>query len=398
MKQRTFNHTPTPFSNHLELEDTSLLHSQLQAKPQPTIFCRSPTSSLLFTDDSSTNNDDEKEKDEYDDSFQSINRKTKKTELQRELKHITMVAVAGGLLVKMVIAAFSGMGAASLTHPLDVIRVQMQTEGSTYDGFLDAAVSIYEKDGLKEGLYAGVSAAYLRQWLYGSCRIGIYAYLLENAQNANLAIGLSKNDIPLRSKMLFGLTSGGIGSFIGTPSELALVRMSNDKKLPENLRRKYKGVANCISRIAKEEGPPALFRGAPATVLRACLLSACAMGITSEIKMRLSGSGFFGENGNLLAGVPLLFIATLISSFAANIVANPFDVVKSRMQNMAVEKDGSTQYKSMLDCFVQTVGNEGLTSLYSGFVPAFLKLAPYTVISLTLTDKLTKLVTGKEAL
>ena len=176
----------------------------------------------------------------------------------------------------MVIAAFGGMGAATVCHPLDVIRVQMQTEGNTYSSALDAAKGIYEKNGIKDGLYAGVSAAYLRQWLYGSCRIGIYAYLLENAQNANVQAGLDKNAISLPSKMLMGLTSGGIGSFVGTPSELALVRMSNDKKLPVEQRRNYKGVGNCISRIAKEEGFPALFTGAPATVLRACLLSACA--------------------------------------------------------------------------------------------------------------------------
>jgi len=309
-----------------------------------------------------------------------------------------MTAAAGTLLVKMVIAAFSGMGAATVCHPLDVIRVQMQTEGSTYSGVADAACGIYEKDGLREGLYAGVSAAYLRQWLYGSCRIGIYAYLLENAQEANVAKGLAKNAVPLASKMLMGLTSGGIGSFVGTPSELALVRMSNDRKLPVEQRRNYRGVGDALSRIAREDGLPGLFTGAPVTVVRACLLSACAMGITSEIKMRLGGTGYFGEGGRLLGGVPLLFVATLISSFAANAVANPFDVVKSRMQNMIVDKDGAAPYSSMLDCFLQTVGNEGVCKLWSGFVPAFLKLAPYTVISLSLTDQLTRIVTGKEAL
>jgi len=309
-----------------------------------------------------------------------------------------MTAAAGALLIKMVIAAFSGMGAATVCHPLDVVRVQMQTEGSTYTGALDAVKGIYKKDGLKEGLYAGVSAAYLRQWLYGSCRIGIYAFLLENAQTANVAAGLDKNAISLPSKMLMGLTSGGIGSFVGTPSELALVRMSNDKKLPEDKRRNYQGVGNCISRIASEEGYPALFTGAPATVLRACLLSACVMGITSDIKLKLSGSGYFGSDGKIYGGVPLLFVATLVSSFCANTVANPFDVVKSRMQNMIVEKDGSAQYSSLVDCLSQTVKNEGFTKLWSGFTPAFLKLAPYTVISLLLTDKITKAVTGKEAL
>jgi hypothetical protein len=73
----------------------------------------------------------------------------------------TMTGAAGVLLLKMVIAAFSGLGAATVCHPLDVIKTQMQTEGSTYSGFADAAVGIYQKNGLKEGLYAGVLAAYL---------------------------------------------------------------------------------------------------------------------------------------------------------------------------------------------------------------------------------------------
>lgn len=306
----------------------------------------------------------------------------------------TMTGAAGVLLLKMVIAAFSGMGAATFCHPLDVIKTQMQTEGSSYSGFTDAAIGIYNKDGIKDGLYAGVSAAYLRQWLYGSCRIGIYAYLLESAQNANIKAGVDKNAISLSSKMLMGLTSGGIGSFVGTPSELALVRMSNDKKLPDKERRNYNGVVECIGRIAREEGIPALWTGAPATVLRACLLSACAMGITSEAKMRLAGLGVAMLDGKAYGGVPLLFAATLISSLAANIVANPFDVVKSRMQ-----QDATGKYSNgMFDCFLQIVGGEGVLKLWSGFVPAFLKLAPYTVISLLLTDKITKILTGKEAL
>ena len=36
--------------------------------------------------------------------------------------------------------------------------------------------------------------------------------------------------------------------------------------------------------------------------------------------------------------------------------------------------------------------------MWRGFTPAFVKLAPYTIISLTLVDKLTKAVTGKDAL
>lgn len=68
------------------------------------------------------------------------------------------------------------------------------------------------------------------------------------------------------------------------------------------------------------------------------------------------------------------------------------------MQNQQVGKDGSKQYANMIDCFMQIISSDGIRKLWAGFVPAFLKLAPYTVISLILTEKITIAVTGKAAL
>eukprot|EP00934_Nitzschia_sp_Nitz4_P002916 Nitzschia sp. Nitz4//scaffold97_size77645//56683//57609//NITZ4_005525-RA/size77645-processed-gene-0.96-mRNA-1//-1//CDS//3329560677//2906//frame0 len=308
-----------------------------------------------------------------------------------------MVAAAGVLGVKMIIAALSGMGAATCCHPLDVIRVQMQTEGSEVQSTVQCATSIVKRDG-PSALYAGIGAAYLRQWLYGSFRVGVYAFLLERAQNVNIANGVDKNAIPFSTKLLMGCTSGGIGSFVGTPSELALVRMSNDSKLPADRRRNYKGVGDCISRVVKEEGLFALWTGAQVTVLRAMVLSACVLAITSEVKLKLLATGWFGADGKLLGGIPMLFAATMVSSFIANIVANPFDVVKSRTQNQQRNKDGKYKYAGMVDCLLQIVRDEGVVKLWAGFSPAFVKLAPYTVISLLLTEKITEMVTGKAAL
>lgn len=68
------------------------------------------------------------------------------------------------------------------------------------------------------------------------------------------------------------------------------------------------------------------------------------------------------------------------------------------MQNMPIAADGTAMYKNMVDCFVQSIRTQGFLVMWAGFTPAFLKLAPYTIISLTLADKLTKAVTGKDAL
>lgn len=307
-------------------------------------------------------------------------------------------AAAGGGIIplptRMVLSAVAGMGAATFCHPLDVIRVQMQT--FSYKNTAEAAVSIYRSAGFVNGLYSGISAAYLRQWLYGSFRMGIYSYLLEEAKNKN---GGRSDIIPFSTKLGMGCISGAIGSFVGTPSEIALVRMSADSKLPPAERRNYTNVINCLVRITREEGPTKLWRGATPTVARATLLSAASLGVTSQAKLYLSESGWFGINGSMMGGIPMMFCATLLSSFCANIVANPFDVIKSRMQQMAVAADGSAPlYSSMVDCFAKSIRAEGPMVLYKGFTPAFVKLAPYSIISLTLADKLTRAFTGKDAL
>jgi solute carrier family 25 oxoglutarate transporter 11 len=274
----------------------------------------------------------------------------------------------------------------------------MQTAGTQYKSTFDAATKIYARAGLIEGLYAGITAAYLRQWMYGSFRMGIYAYLLEQTQNDNLRRGKDKNDIAFSNKLMMGCISGGIGSFIGTPSELALVRMSSDSKLPVAERRNYSNVIDCIVRISKEEGITKLWRGATPTVFRATLLGSAQMGVTSEVKGKLAASGVFGPNGSNFYGLPMMLTATLCSSFVANIVANPLDVMKSRLQSMPVDAQGKAMYSSLGDCFVKSVRAEGFMVLWSGFTPAFIKLAPYSIISLTLVDKLTKAFTGKEAM
>jgi solute carrier family 25 (mitochondrial oxoglutarate transporter), member 11 len=65
-----------------------------------------------------------------------------------------------------------------------------------------------------------VSAAYLRQWTYGSCRLGLYSYFLEKITK-DLQPG---DQVSFMQKLGMGCVSGGVGSFVGNPAELAMVR------------------------------------------------------------------------------------------------------------------------------------------------------------------------------
>ena len=60
-------------------------------------------------------------------------------------------------------------------------------------------------------------------------------------------------NIPLSWKAGAGLTAGGLGSLIGTPADLALIRMQADNTMPPEKRRNYKGVFDALLRCHHEQ-------------------------------------------------------------------------------------------------------------------------------------------------
>jgi solute carrier family 25 uncoupling protein 27 len=70
----------------------------------------------------------------------------------------------------------------------------------------------------------------------------------------------------------------------------------------------------------------------------------------------------------------------LFSRLVGAIMGTPADVVKARMMNQSTDKNGrGILYKSSMDCFMQTVNHEGFFGLYKGFVPCWLRMAPWSL-------------------
>ncbi|CAD7965563.1 unnamed protein product [Amoebophrya sp. A25] len=298
---------------------------------------------------------------------------------------------ADGLPARMCYSAVAGMGAACFCHPFDVLRVQMQV-GTDRAGIAATVGRIVRTSGVA-GLYNGLSAAFLRQWMYGSGRMGIYSYLLADYRNRN-----GSQQPSFLHKIAFGATSGGVGAFIGTPSEVAIVRMAADGQLPQAQRRNYKHIFDCLRQIAEKEGPGSngLYKGATITVIRAMALASTQLATYSEAKAQLQTwkPETFTESG-----IATLIVCSLAGSLVSNSASMPFDVVKSRIQNMPTPKPGEAPlYTGMIDCCAKSVAADGPLVLWRGFLPAFVKLAPYTIISLSLLERITMLTTGKAAL
>ena len=74
---------------------------------------------------------------------------------------------------------------------------------------------------------------------------------------------------------------------VGTPAEVALIRMTSDGNLPAEVRRNYKNAFDALFRISKEEGIFTLWRGAIPTMGRAMVVNAAQLASYSQAKQFL---------------------------------------------------------------------------------------------------------------
>ncbi|CAL5218903.1 g647 [Coccomyxa viridis] len=268
----------------------------------------------------------------------------------------------------------SGMMATCVIQPIDMVKVRLQlgAQGSP----IAVASAIVKQDGFG-ALYKGLSAGLLRQATYTTARLGIFQGLSDYLKKRN-----DGKPLPLWQKAGAGLTAGGLGALVGSPADLTLIRMQADSTLPMASRRNYKGVGDAMVRIVKEDGAIGLFRGAGPTVVRAMALNMGMLASNDEAKEMLEKAGF--EKG----GQAVVLGGATIAGFFAAACSLPFDFVKTRIQKMEPNPDGTMPYKGPVDCALKTMREEGLLKFYTGFPTYCVRIAPHVTMTLVALEAL----------
>ncbi|KAE9614467.1 hypothetical protein Lal_00012235 [Lupinus albus] len=287
------------------------------------------------------------------------------------------------------------------THPLDLIKVQMQLQGetqvhnlnSTFSnnaprtlpqpsrlGPIATGVKLVKQEGVA-ALFSGVSATVLRQTLYSTTRMGLYDIFKTKWSDTN-----SGGNLPLTRKIAAGLIAGGIGAAVGNPADLAMVRMQADGRLPPTQRRNYKSVVDAIRTMAKDEGVTSLWRGSSLTVIRAMLVTASQLASYDQFKEMIL------EKGIMLDGLGTHVTTSFGAGLVAAVASNPVDVIKTRVMNMKVEPGAAPPYSGALDCALKTIHVEGPMALYKGFIPTICRQGPFTVVLFVTLEQVRKLL------
>uniref|UniRef100_A0A3Q3E045 Solute carrier family 25 member 10b n=1 Tax=Labrus bergylta TaxID=56723 RepID=A0A3Q3E045_9LABR len=235
-------------------------------------------------------------------------------------------------------------GAACCTHPLDLLKVHLQTQQEVKKRMVGMAIHVVKNDGVL-ALYNGLSASLCRQMSYSLTRFAIYETVRDMLGSK------SQGPMPFYQKVLLGAFGGFTGGFVGTPADMVNVRMQNDMKLPAELRRNYKHALDGLYRVFREEGVRKLFSGATMASSRGALVTVGQLACYDQAKQLVLGTGVMGDN----------MLTHFLSSFIAGVT----------------------------HCLRETA-KLGPLAFYKGLVPAGIRLVPHTVLTFIFLEQLKK--------
>jgi len=273
------------------------------------------------------------------------------------------------------IGGLSACSATCCIQPIDMVKVRIQLqEGKVNRNPFSIAGTMLRNEGVFI-FYRGLSAALFRQLTYGMTRLGIFRTLT----NKFTPEGKTAADIDFLTKVGCSLSAGGIGALIGTPAEVALIRMQADTVCPIEDRRGYKNVFDALIRIAREEGFRGFFTGASPTLARGLSINLGMLMTYDTFKKWNSCWAGDGTQTNR-------FFSGFLSGWTAATVSLPFDFVKTRLQKQAPLPDGSMPYKGVFDCMRKVAVNEGVGAFYQGYFTFVIRITPHIMLTWVFMD------------
>ncbi|KAI6228326.1 ADP/ATP translocase [Aphelenchoides besseyi] len=155
------------------------------------------------------------------------------------------------------------------------------------------------------------------------------------------------------------LASGGLAGASSLcfvyPLDFARTRLAAD--VGKGASREFKGLGDCLVKIAKSDGPVGLYRGFFVSVQGIIIYRAAYFGMFDTAKMMFTKDG---KKLNFFAAWAIAQVVTISSG----VLSYPWDTVRRRMMMQSGRKD--VLYKNTLDCAMKIVKNEGMSAMFKG--------------------------------
>eukprot|EP01002_Notosolenus_urceolatus_P005400 NODE_2436_length_1117_cov_100.552434_g2022_i0.p1 GENE.NODE_2436_length_1117_cov_100.552434_g2022_i0~~NODE_2436_length_1117_cov_100.552434_g2022_i0.p1 ORF type:complete len:299 (+),score=96.74 NODE_2436_length_1117_cov_100.552434_g2022_i0:86-982(+) len=165
--------------------------------------------------------------------------------------------------------------------------------------------------------------------------------------------------------LLIGGTAGAISKTIMAPVERIKLLLQTQSSNPEVISGRvqpYKGIGDCFTRVSKEQGPKAFWRGNLVNCLRYAPQQGSALAFNDAINKAMPA---YNHNTDFWKSFGTKLFAGGLAGAIANTICYPFDFARTRLASDL--KVGKPQFAGIFDCLAQTVRKQGVTGLYTGW-------------------------------
>ncbi|KAI1374009.1 mitochondrial carrier [Hypoxylon crocopeplum] len=294
-----------------------------------------------------------------------------KDELKAELKADAQAAATSfsSQLRSFAAGGFGGICAVVVGHPFDLVKVRLQTaDKGVYSSAIDVVRKSIARDGLRRGLYAGVSAPLVG--VTPMFAVSFWGYDLGKQLVTAFSPPSPTGALSIGQISAAGFFSAIPMTAITAPFErVKVILQVQGQRLKPGEEPKYKGGLDVVRQLYREGGVRSVFRGSAATLARDGPGSAAYFAAYEYIKRRLTPRD--PATGQPTGDLSLLAITAAggAAGVAMWIPVFPVDTVKSRLQTA----EGNVSIGGVIR---ELYGRGGVKAFFPGFGPALARAVP----------------------
>jgi solute carrier family 25, member 42 len=308
--------------------------------------------------------------------------------------------------LKLLAGGFAGVLAQTMTYPLHIVRRRMQVHisaGGTeplYSGMWAGLRTIYTTEGVKNGLFKGVTLTWAKgpvaaaigftsnDLLFQKVAPWFRKSMLESQQHEAPVpvIWHERKSITALETLFSGAIAGSVAKTVIAPADRVKIMYQVDATKEFTLN----GAFRTAKHIIETEGFRALWLGNGVQMIR--VMPYAGVSFLAFPKYDASLQKFISSYAPTL-GIELLahedelrifsrFVAGAAAGATATTMTYPLDMLRARFAAMGLAAKGPWADLSSL------VRKQGITSLYNGLSPTLLGIVPYAGISFTTFETL----------
>lgn len=273
-----------------------------------------------------------------------------------------MNAAAESALKSFLSGGVGGVCVVLVGHPLDLIKVRMQTGGGPGASVLGLMGQTFRAEGVA-GLYRGVAAPLTAVTPMFAVSFWGYDMGQRLVRRFDSSAAAGGGDLSLTQKCIAGGISALPTTVLMAPSERIKCLLQTAKP------GQYQSMADCAKQVYRAGGIPSLYRGTALTLLRDVPGSICWFGTYEAVKIGMMQ--WMGMTDPSQLSPMAVLSAGGFAGMACWTASIPADVLKSRFQSAP---DGT--YTGGVDVFRRLMKEGGVGALFTGIRPALIRAFP----------------------